>query len=546
MKPLKLIALAALAVLMACSAQRKMSPVQSFRSLMPLLERSEKVDSCLAVLRSIDTAALTRPADKARWALLYTMALDKNYIDTTDLSVLQPAIDRYTRWTHLNRLDKFYTWYYKGRIEENAKTYDASLDSYLHAERYMRATSDFYRTRLYLGFFRDYSKTISFKKAYEASKTALHFSRHADNNDLYANALLTCACASAGVFKHEEADKCLREYDLSSCDSSDALLYRTKMVCYGLRGNRLRDSSEYYFNKYIAAGGAESDALTCLMNCILREDMSGGGELIKKYHIEEPGEGTPASAFYHFRSRIRESEGDIQGALEDMRASDKYLNEEYGYNIYNETAYTADRYHNKLKRIEMILWLSFICFLLVVIVLSWILVSKEKKQQYNVLLQGYDSVRDEYQLFRRYLLNGKEWDSSQPDDISIVKERIEGMGKYFLQTDDAGLCGISRKFVEKIGRKEYYSLINILMALYCHKGHKELKQLGMNDGEMAICALMMMGCSTKEIEFILVRKNIRNDCVEIRKKLGVEDGYLDDFMKKYYDGMTTYDYLKGQ
>ena len=57
---------------------------------------------------------------------------------------------------------------------------------------------------------------------------------------------------------------------------------------------------------------------------------------------------------------------------------------------------------------------------------------------------------------------------------------------------------------------------------------------------------MMMGCSTKEIEFILVRKNIRNDCVEIRKKLGVEDGYLDDFMKKYYDGMTTYDYLKGQ
>ena len=160
MKPLKLIALAALAVLMACSAQRKMSPVQSFRSLMPLLERSEKVDSCLAVLRSIDTAALTRPADKARWALLYTMALDKNYIDTTDLSVLQPAIDRYTRRTHLNRLDKFYTWYYKGRIEENAKTYDASLDSYLHAERYMRATSDFYRTRIYLGFFSENVKKL--------------------------------------------------------------------------------------------------------------------------------------------------------------------------------------------------------------------------------------------------------------------------------------------------------------------------------------------------------------------------------------------------
>ena len=108
MKPLKQIVLAVIVILTACHPRPDRA---TLRTVMPILERSEKVDSCLAVLRSIDTAALTRPADKARWALLYAMALDKNYIDTTDLSVLQPAIDRYTRWTHLNRLDKFYTRY---------------------------------------------------------------------------------------------------------------------------------------------------------------------------------------------------------------------------------------------------------------------------------------------------------------------------------------------------------------------------------------------------------------------------------------------------
>ena len=111
-RAIKISLLLLLAVLMLSSSYPYGNPAprRTLRILMPLLERSEKVDSCLTVLRSIDTTTLTRPADKARWSLLYAMALDKNYIDTTDLSVLQPAIDHYTHWTHLNRLDKFYTW----------------------------------------------------------------------------------------------------------------------------------------------------------------------------------------------------------------------------------------------------------------------------------------------------------------------------------------------------------------------------------------------------------------------------------------------------
>ena len=542
MKPLKPIASFIIVILTACNPRPDRA---TFRTLMPLLERSEKVDSCLTVLRSINTTSLTCPADKARWSLLYAMALDKNYIDTTDLSVLQPAIERYTHWTHFNRLDKFYTWYYKGRIEENAKIYDASLDSYLHAERYMGATDDVCRTRLYFGFYRDYSKTISFKKAYESSNRALQYSKKCNNKEMYLEALLTNACASAGVFHHDEAIECIKEYEVfyGSIPNYDypARYYKAKMGCYGLGDSVFRDSSEFYLDKYMSIGGAEIDALACLMNCILRDDLKRGKAIMEDYHIESPADGIRASEFYFFRSKIREMDGDFEGALDDMRVSDKFLNREYGYNVYNETAYTADRYHNKLKRRELLLWLFLICFLLVVIVLLWILVSKDKRQQYNVLLQGYDSIRNEYQLFRHYLLKGKERDSSQFDDISFVKERIEGLGKYFLQTEDAGICSISKKFVERIGRKEYYSFINLLMALYCHNCHKELQQRGMNDGELAICALMMMGCSTKEIEFILVRKNIRNDCVEIRRKLGVEGGYLDDFMRHYYEGMIIHD-----
>lgn len=54
-------------------------------------------DSSMALLREIDTLSLNGKEEKARYALLMSMALDKNYIDTTTFSVLQPAIDYYLK-----------------------------------------------------------------------------------------------------------------------------------------------------------------------------------------------------------------------------------------------------------------------------------------------------------------------------------------------------------------------------------------------------------------------------------------------------------------
>lgn len=52
-------------------------------------------DSAMAILETIDQATLYSKPAQARYALLMSMALDKNYIDTTDFKVLQPAIDYY-------------------------------------------------------------------------------------------------------------------------------------------------------------------------------------------------------------------------------------------------------------------------------------------------------------------------------------------------------------------------------------------------------------------------------------------------------------------
>ena len=52
-------------------------------------------DSVLNVLQAIDTKDLNGNEERAKYALLLSMAMDKNYIDKTNFEVLQPAIDYY-------------------------------------------------------------------------------------------------------------------------------------------------------------------------------------------------------------------------------------------------------------------------------------------------------------------------------------------------------------------------------------------------------------------------------------------------------------------
>ncbi len=81
----------------------------------------ERPDSALAILQGIDTTTLKNKEEKAKHALLLSMALDKNVIDRTDFEVLQPAIDYYQN--HGTATNKLRTLYYEGRIYTNKKDF---------------------------------------------------------------------------------------------------------------------------------------------------------------------------------------------------------------------------------------------------------------------------------------------------------------------------------------------------------------------------------------------------------------------------------------
>lgn len=92
---------------------------------------NQNPDSALNILNSIKPDKIVSHKDKARYALLKSMALDKNYIDTTTFDVLQPAIDYYLENGSAD--ERLRTLYYQGRIYMNGSDFDMAMQSFLKA-----------------------------------------------------------------------------------------------------------------------------------------------------------------------------------------------------------------------------------------------------------------------------------------------------------------------------------------------------------------------------------------------------------------------------
>lgn len=121
------LALPFLSVLTSCDHK---SPAWDTMDMVESLMNS-RPDSVYAILSSIDKNLLGDDEERARYALLMSMALDKNYIDTTTFEVLQPAIDYYLEYGSAD--ERLRTLYYQGRIYINQSDFDMAMQCFLKA-----------------------------------------------------------------------------------------------------------------------------------------------------------------------------------------------------------------------------------------------------------------------------------------------------------------------------------------------------------------------------------------------------------------------------
>ena len=89
---------------------------------------NERPDSSLSIINRINEAGLTRQKNRAYYALLKSAARDKNYIDVTNDSLINIAVDYYSN--HGSVYNRMRSRYYQGIVRENAKQYSSAIVSF--------------------------------------------------------------------------------------------------------------------------------------------------------------------------------------------------------------------------------------------------------------------------------------------------------------------------------------------------------------------------------------------------------------------------------
>ncbi len=104
-----------------------------------ILDRAERQltdapDSALVTMQNIGRYALLRPKVRARYGVVYSAALDKNYVDVTADSLIRYSASYYD--LHGTAKERMRAYYYLGRVYENAKDYQQALLYNLDAAQY--------------------------------------------------------------------------------------------------------------------------------------------------------------------------------------------------------------------------------------------------------------------------------------------------------------------------------------------------------------------------------------------------------------------------
>ena len=181
-----------------------------------------KPDSALTILKQFKREG--SQAEQAKYALLYSAALDKNHIKITDDSLIQKAWSYYAHRPK-NLRNQCRTLYYWGRIKLRAGDKPGALRLFLKIEEKLKNTNEpYYAVLLYGQIGEVYYEQMNYSRAYHYFHEARNNFRQSDHVREETESTLDMAAAA---FHSKDIEKAIRLYsaalDLADEQKNDHL-----------------------------------------------------------------------------------------------------------------------------------------------------------------------------------------------------------------------------------------------------------------------------------------------------------------------------------
>ena len=511
MRPPKAI-LALLVISLACH------PVTPNLSEMKGIEEiiQDEPKEALTRLYDIDNESLAGAQEKGLYALLLSMALDKNYIDLQSDSIIAPAVSYYSG--HGDKRHRFLTYYYQGRVYENAKDYEKALTAFIIAEGNIAdSVSGEYQVRLYCAKQRVFFHQFADKEAYNEILKAKTVSRHLDNPEYFFR---NCIDLASYYDKHKDTVKYNAELD-------SLKLWMT--------GKQLRQASDYHKQilwNYLVSNNPQKDSVATLFQqyiCLCNKEHSSYNHLLATYaflalddteqakkefaHCSASGSDYDDILYYDAWTELHKKTGDYKTALEGQIEHENAV-ERISLQVFNnDVRFLEERHKTELDKQRdnyIKSWLALLVVMMaglagygIVRMVKYRAALKEAKEEYDFiakLTESEDGAMKEVLSDRLYAL-----------EPYITKKKIMPVQS-------------GRKGLEKMDedRKAMLRSVGMIYALTYPKFVSELVRHKLSPEEVGMCSMYVSGYSSKELSDLLDRGDIYHLNSSIRAKIGEE------------------------
>ena len=481
----------------------------------------EKPEEALNSLRQIDPANLATNKEKGLYYLMLSMALDKNYIDIAADSLIQPAVNYYSRTT--DKLHKFLSYYYLGRVHENAENYQQALSSFLLAESNVcNSVSAEYLSRLYARKGHTYYHQFAFDKAYDEANKYSIISRQLQDKRFYVRSMLDKVSYRLADRKNDEAERCLDSLETWMDNNGyvkDATFYQSRLPIFVELHPTDIDSIVALRNLYLDACDAEGMTPDYLM--LANSYVKTKEPDIAYYNLMRSNPATQFNTFEHYAilAEILKAKGDFKGALDAVVKMDKALADINLSVFNNDVRFMEERHQFELQqiksnntRLHLILGILLLSAALIIAIFTF---AKRRKS----IKEELKKAREEYEFLIPF---AKSMDNTSEHFSEAIRERLAALRPFAISKEKV----LSPKHLKELNmvsseRHEFLISTGLLLAMTYPRYVSSLIKLGLTPEEIGLCALYLSGYSSKELNQSSYFGNIYRVNSGIRSKLGL-------------------------
>lgn len=495
----------------------------------------DKPDSALTVLGSIDTEQLSWPEERAKHAVLLSMALDKNYVDKTDFDVLQPAIDWYEN--HGSPTDRLRTFYYQGRIHENCGDNENAMECFVKALDAGEKSNDILtKARALIAQGNIYGDLYNWDKMIEANIYAANFFKQANRNNSYLSCMLRVFnCYSLKNDKENtELYANICKNNLEGANASNKNNYYLIII------NSLPDTASTkvvtdVLDEYISFTPEEHLDWIAIASAYLKiGDLDKSIEAISKKEVPaDPG----LKAQYYAAKSLIYRETDMYKEALDAYINYVSITDSLDMAIFRQdTKFVEERYQLQLKAVKERFRKNFAIIIVFIIIslssgiIIWnhnrLKISRMEKrmadseaERYRLMCFQIEQERDNLAT----LLTQKE--SLDPKVMAAISSRLELLNKFFAAhiTDN---CEIDKKATRELeellsDKESFMNLTRLAFAGSKPEFISYLEECGLSEQEINYCCLYAIGLKGKEVGAYIEMRSHYNISSGIREKLGI-------------------------